>query len=601
MDRKNPKKSQPPPIDPVTQYAQSVVAGEIITGRLVRLACERHLRDLEQGSARGLHFDPEAAAHAIEFFPSFLRHNEGRHANQPFELSPHQKFIVGSLYGWLKADGYRRFRHCYWEEGKGGGKTPTASGCGIYGLTMDGEEGAEIYCAAVTRDQAGIAFRDCKNMAEKSLLADRLNITEHNIAYEATNSFLRPVSSEARSLDGKRVFMSLIDEEHEHPTPLVIDKMTAGNKGRTQPLNIRTTNSGYDRTSVCWYEHEYSRQILEGLAEDDDWFAYVCQLDPCVKCVAEGKAAPQDDCPDCDHYWDEGLWLKTNPNLDVSITREYLRSEVKKARLIPSKALTVKRLNFCVWTEQAAHWMPMDEWDACGTTPINLESLRGRVCYGGLDLGDTSDTTSLGLIFPPLNQADPFILLSFVWIPRDMQRRTGQERARFESWISQELIIATDGNRISHRWVAQFINKLRTERGFDMRIMAMDPYHADDFQPFAEEEAGFTTDEKEAEIYRKPLLLKFPQTMACMTGPTKLFVDHVLQRKIAHGGNSVLRWAVGNVVIEEDGAGNQRPLKGKSTDKIDPAVGAIMSLGVALRNAIDTSQSKYETQDLLVL
>ena len=589
---------------PVTAYAEAVAEGRILTGRLVRLACLRHLRDLSDGYKRGLRFVEDLADHTIEFFPKFLRHlNE-----QPFILALHQKFIVGSLFGWVKVStGYRRFRHCYWEEAKGGGKTPTGSGMLIYGLTMDGEHGAEIYTAAVTREQAGIAFRDCKHMAEKSALADRLIITEGgkvgisgNIAYPAMDSFIRPVSSEARSLDGKRVFMCVLDEVHEHPTPLVIDKMTAGNKGRNQPLNIRITNSGYNRASVCWYEHEYSREVLEELREDDDWFAYVCQLDPCDKCRGEGKSSVQDECPDCDHYWDESKWLKANPNLDISVTSEYLRSEVKKALAMPSKALMVKRLNFCIWTESGTHWMPMDEWDLCGRTPIRLEDLRGRRCYGGIDLGDTSDTTSVVFAFPPSNEMEPFILVCFVWIPRDMARRTGEERMRFEKWISQSLLLATEGNRIDHRWVAQFLNKCRTEYGFDIKILGMDPYHADDFSSFIEEEAGFTINEKEAQRGNKPLLVKFPQTMPAMASPTKLFSDYVLQRKISHGGNPVLRWMIGNAVVEQDGAGNQKLHKGKSTDKIDGAIAGIMALDLAIRNA-NQNESVYVQREMRFL
>jgi len=593
---KRTKKKKPE--HPTTQYAIDVSERRIVTGRLVRLACERHLRDLKIGYQRGLRFDPDLANHAINFFPKFLRHNEGKFADKPFELSPHQQFCVGSLFGWIKQDGYRRFRHAYLEQGKGDGKSPLAAGMALYGLVMDGEQGGEIYCAAVTRDQAGICFKDCQHMAEKSLFASRLDITEHNIAFAETNSFIRPVSSEARSLDGKRVFMSILDEVHEHPTNLVIDKMTAGNKGRMQPLNIRITNSGYDRTSVCWHEHEYSRNMLEQQHEDDDWFAYICQLDPCTKCLSEGKTSPQDDCEDCDHYWDESTWVKANPNLDKSVTSEYLRGEVKKALVMPAKALTVKRLNFCIWTEHAAHWMPMDEWDACGKYPILFDALRGRRCYGGLDLGDTSDTTSLSLAFPPLTEEEPFILLLFVFIPRDMTRRTGQERQRFESWISQNLVVATEGNRIDHHWVAQFLSKCRTEFGFIIKIVGIDPYHADDFSSHAETDAGFTTDEKDAERSNKPLLIKFPQSMQNMTGPTKLFIDYVLQRKIAHGGNKVFRWMVGNVVVEEDGIGNQRPHKGKSTEKIDGACAGIMALDLAIRNANQTGTSRYDEHDL---
>jgi phage terminase large subunit-like protein len=214
----------------VTAYAEAVLAGDIVTGRLVKLACQRHIRDLDQGHKRGLHFAEEDADHAINFFPEFLRHTEGRFADQPFFLSPHQIFIVGSLYGWLKADGYRRFRHSYWEESKGGGKTPTVSGCAIYGLTMDGEDGAEIFCAAVTRDQAGIAFRDCKHMAEKSEFAGQLVIGENNIAYPATNS-LSALYPRKRNPSTVSAFLCRSWMRCMNIVPQFIDKMVAGNKG----------------------------------------------------------------------------------------------------------------------------------------------------------------------------------------------------------------------------------------------------------------------------------------------------------------------------------------------------------------------------------
>jgi len=593
-----PKKKKATKLHPVTAYAQAVLDGEIVTGRLVKLAAARHMRDLKEGHKRGIHFSEDNANHAVEFFPQFLIHNEGVSANKHFDLSDHQVFIVGSLFGWLKADGFRRYRRAYIEIAKGAGKTPLSSGMLLYGLTMDGELGGELYCSAVARKQAEIAFRDCKNMAEKSAFADRLIITEHNIAYPATNSFIRPVSSEAKSLDGLRVFMCIMDEVHEHRDGKVINKMVAGNKGRMQPLNIEITNSGWDRTSICWQHHEYSKEILEQVAEDDNWFAYISQLDACEKCIAEGKGAPQDDCENCDHWWDEAVWTKANPNLGVSPTLEYLRGEVTQALRMPAKALDVKRLNFCIWTEQAAHWMPMDEWDACGMTPVTYDSLRGRRCYGGIDLGDTSDTTSMVLAFPPTREDEPFALLTFVWIPSQMARRTGKERERFQAWISKGYINPTEGNRIDHRWVARQINQYRKD--FRLSILAMDPYHADNFAPFLEEEAGFTVEEKEAELYRKPLLFKFHQGMSHMASPTQSFIDHVLRRKIAHGGHPVLRWMVGNTVVSPDSNGNVKPEKGKSTEKIDGTVAAIMALDVAIRNPVPPG-SVYEERGFLVL
>ena len=315
-----------PAKSPVTTYAEAVQAGDIVAGPFVRLAAARHLRDLETGPARGLHFDHDAAERALRFF-GFLQLAEGEFAGKPFNLELWQQFIIGSLFGWMGADGYRRFRKAYIEIGKGNGKSPLAAGVGLYGLVADGEAGAEIYSAAVTRDQAGILWTDAKHMVEASAaLRDRIDINVSNLAFSATNSYFRPVSSEARSLDGKRVFMALVDELHEHRTPMVVDKMQAGTKGRRQPLIFEITNSGYDRTSVCWQHHEYSRQILEGTLEDDGWFAYIAALD-------EG-----------DDYRDRDVWIKANPNLGVSITHKYLEEQVREADGMPAKANIVKRL-----------------------------------------------------------------------------------------------------------------------------------------------------------------------------------------------------------------------------------------------------------------
>src|SRR3990167_3148578 len=281
---------------PVTDYAQAVMGGKVLVNRLVRLACQRHLHDLETGHLRGLRFDPELARHGLDFF-SYLYLAEGAHAGKPFRLEPHQQFIVGSIFGWVQADGFRRFRKAYIEMAKGNGKTPLAAAIGTYGLVADGEQGAEIYTAGVTRDQANYLLGDAEKMVGASpFLRQRVVRNAHNMSVPATNSYMRAVSSEARTLDQKRVHMALIDEIHEHPTSLVLDKLTAGMKGRRQPLIVEITNSGSDRTSVCWQHHQYSIEILEGTRQNDEWFAYVCGLDPCVTCYSEGKRQPTDGC-----------------------------------------------------------------------------------------------------------------------------------------------------------------------------------------------------------------------------------------------------------------------------------------------------------------
>jgi phage terminase large subunit-like protein len=282
---------------------------------------------------------------SLSFF-DFLQLAEGEHAGKPFKLEPFQQFIVGSLFGWRGPDGYRRFRTAYIEIGKGNGKSPLAGGIGLYGMAADDEEGAEIYAAAVTRDQARILFTDAEKMVKASpFLTEIVTQNVNNLAVLSTNSYFRPVSSESRGLDGHRVHMALIDEIREHPNSLVVDKMRAGTKGRRQALILEITNSGYNRETVCWAHHEYSSKILEGLIENDSWFAYVCQLDPCDPCRAEGKDTPTEGCPDCDDWREEKTWIKANPCLDVSITRKYLREQVAEAIGMPTKQNIVRRLS----------------------------------------------------------------------------------------------------------------------------------------------------------------------------------------------------------------------------------------------------------------
>ena len=373
------------PTDPVDAYARAVTAGGIVAGPLVRAACARHLRDREEGPARGLTWDMDAARRAINFFPDVLRLFEGDHTGKPFLLQPWQQFIVGSLFGWKGEDKFRRFRTAYVEVGKGNGKSPTAGGIGLYTLMADGEAGAEIYAAATTRDQARILFRDAVHMVQASpALTKRIQksgIREVlNLAHLSSGSFFRPISSEGRALDGKRPHCVLIDEVHEHPTPAVIDKMRAGTKGRRQALIVEITNSGVDRTTICYQHHEYSERIVTGQIKDDSWFAYVCGLD-------------EDDDP----FEDDACWLKANPNLGISISRKYLEEQIREAKGMPAKGSIVRRLNFCQWVDAANPAIPGDLWRACEVDGEDFDESRlsQLACKGGLDLSGTRDLTAL--------------------------------------------------------------------------------------------------------------------------------------------------------------------------------------------------------------
>lgn len=553
--------------DRTTAYATDVVAGRVVAGPWVRAACQRHLDDLEHGVERGLRFDQALATRAITFIEC-LTLADGEHVGQPFLLQPWQAFVVGSLFGWVGADGFRRFRTGYVEIGKGNGKTPLGAAIALYCAIADGEAGAECYCAAVSREQAGIAFRDVKRFAESSnALASRLKIDTNNVAHYPSNSYIRPVSSEGRGLDGKRVAFALIDEIHEHPTSMVVDKMRAGTKGRRQALIVEITNSGYDRHSVCWDHHEFSIKVVQRLLENDSWFAYVCALD-------DGD----------DWMTDPGVWLKTNPNLGVSITQKYLEEQVAEARDIPSKRNIVARLLFCVWTEQSSIWMPIEQWDK-GAVPVDLEELTGRECFVGLDLASTADIAAAVLVFPPVYAGERWHIVPRFFCPKDgIRLRSKRDGVPYDRWADEGLIIATAGNVIDYGFIRSAIHH-DAER-FRIKRIAFDRWNS-----------THLVQELQADGLD---MVGFGQGFASMAAPVRELEKLILGDELAHGGHPVLRWMISNIAARQDPAGNVKFDKAASGDKIDGAVALVMALGIAIAEEVK-GPSVYETRGVLTL
>ncbi len=554
-------------IDRTTAYARDVVAGVVVAGPWVRLACQRHLRDLEEGPARGLTFDLQLATRAMVFIEC-LTLADGQYAGLPFNLSPFQAFVVGSLFGWLGPDGFRRFRTAYIEIAKGNGKTPLAAGVALYLAVADGEAGAEVYAAAVSRDQAKICFRDIKRFAEASpALSRRLEINEQNVAYPAMGSYIRPVSSEGRGLDGKRVHAAVIDELHEHPTSIVVDKMRAGTKQRRQALIFEITNSGYDRHSVCWEHHDYSTKVLQGVVDNDAWFAYVAALD-------EGD----------DWLNDPACWIKSNPNLGVSITEKYLQEQVAEARDMPSKRNIVARLLFCVWTEQSSVWLPIELWDKCAT-PVDLEELAGRDCFGALDLASTADIAAWVLVFPPTAYGDRWHVVPRLFCPADgIRTRSRKDGVPYDRWVDEGHLIATEGNVIDYAFIRAAIHH-DAER-FRVKRIAFDRWNS-----------THLVQELQGDGFE---MVGFGQGYASMAAPVREIEKLVRGQELAHGGHPVLRWMVSNIAPSVDPAGNTKFDKGRSGDKIDGAVAMAMALGIAIADEVK-GPSVYETRGVLTL
>jgi phage terminase large subunit-like protein len=531
-----------------------VVSGAIVAGKPVRLACARHLRDLETGKARGLHFDVAAAERNIGFFRDVLVLDDG----QPFEIvgkgpgGAWQAFVVGSLFGWKRGD-VRRFRTAYVETGKGSGKTPLAAGVGIILTAADGEAAAEVYSGATAADQAKICWLDAKRMVERSpALSSRMDVSVAALSHPSSGSWFKPVSSEHRGLDGKRVHGALVDELHEHRDAQVVDKLRAGTKARKQALIFEITNSGYDRHSVCWQHHEYSLKVLEGILDNDEWFAYVCALD-------EG-----------DVWTDPKVWIKANPSLGVTISEKYLAEQVREAEGMPSKQNIVRRLNFCEWTEQADRAIDMPLWDA-GADPIDAAALRGRSCFGGLDLARVNDLSAFVLLFPPVDDGERWKVLPWFWAPEDDIRvRVQRDRVPYDVWERDGLLIATPGNTTDFAFIQAKILELAL--AYDIQQVAFD-------RTFAGEIVQGLMAEMGAER-----VVEFGQGFLSMAAPMAELLRLVKGEELQHGGHPVLRWNASNLACAEDPAGNLKPDKAHSTEKIDGISALCNAIGMALRS-----------------
>lgn len=577
--------------DPVTQYAQDVRAGKVVASRLVRMACARHLRDLEQQAVKGWEWRPDAAQEVIDFFAEVLclpeetqsddQVSEASTDGTPFVLRPWQQFIVGSLFGWYTTKGFRRFRVAYVEVSKGAGKTPMFAGCLLYMLVADGERGAQLFCSAVTKDQAKLAFSDCERMVQASphlraLIDQKVN----NLAVLETGSFIRPISAEKRGLDGKRVHGAIIDEEHEHPTDVVYLKMRAGTKGRRNALIMIPTNSGFDRETVCWRHHDLSRQVLMGEVELDSWFAFVCHLDACPKCQEAGKYQPSDECPDCDDWKTEGPhWLKAAPNLGVSISWQYQREQVAEAIQLPSQRNMVRRLNFCQWTQQQTVWIPVEKWAECKSA-ISSASLVGRECYVGIDLSEKIDLSSVVLIFPREIEREVSVgdaaldraidVLPYFWMPKNtLVRRAQEDSMPYVQWEKDGHIFATPGDIIDHDAIADFIVNVVAKK-YHVKRIGFDKACATAMVTRLRQRFG------------DDIVIEVPQGYPTLNTPSRTLEALIVSGNVAHDSNPVMSMCVANTAIEENSWRQIRPVKMSQRKRIDGVVACIDAIAAML-------------------
>ena len=513
------------------------------------------------------HYDEDAADFAVAFVQN-LCHTKGVWAGRRFELIPWQERIVRDVFGVLKQNGYRQFNTAYVEIPKKNGKSELAAAIALLLTCADGEQRAEVYGCAADRQQASIVFDVAADMVRMCpALGRRCKIlqSQRRLIYKPTNSFYQVLSADVANKHGFNTHGVVFDELHTQPNRKLFDVMTKGSgDARMQPLFFLITTAGNDTHSVCYETHQKARDILEGR-----------KVDPTFYPVIYGADADDD-------WTDPAVWAKANPSLGITVGTDKVEAACNSARQNPAEENSFRQLRLNQWVKQEVRWMPMERWDACDA-PVDPEALRGRVCYGGLDLSSTTDVTAFSLVFPPRDDREPYFVLPYMWIPEEtMGRRIARDHVPYDVWHGQGLMETTEGDVIHYARIERHIERLGEL--YDIQEIAFDRWGAVQMVQNLEG-MGFT-------------VVPFGQGFKDMSPPSKELMKLVLERRIAHGGHPVLRWMMDNVVVRTDPAGNIKPDKERSTEKIDGVVATVMALDRAIRCGANPRRSVYDTRGI---
>ena len=514
------------------------------------------------------HYDKKKADRAVTFIEN-LCHTKGKWAGTPFWLLPWQEQLIRDIFGIVKADGNRQFRTAFVEICRKVGKSELAAAVALYLLYADNEPSAEVYGAAADRQQASIVFDVAKQMVEMSpalMKRSKLMGATKRIVNYSNAGYYQVLSAEVGGKHGFSVSGLVFDEIHTQPNRQLYDVLTKGSSdARQNPLHFIITTAGNDRHSIAYELHTKAVDILEGRRVDPTFYPVVYGL--------------KDD----EDWEDEANWYKVNPSLGYTVDIERLRDAYREAKQNPADEVTFKWLRCNMWVSSTVAWIP-DAIYMRGNEPIDVDALAGRDCYAGLDLSSTGDITALVLIFPPRNEDEKYVLLPYFWIPEEtIPRRVKANSVPYDIWEKQGYIMSTEGNVIHYDFIEKFIMDLSEK--YHILEIAVDRWNATQMIQNLEGE-GFT-------------IVPFGQGFSSMSAPTKEFYRLLMEGRIIHGGNPVLRWMAGNVVIDTDPAGNIKVTKAKSKEKIDGIVAAIMALDRCIRQE-GQSGSVYDERGLLV-
>lgn len=544
----------------VEHYVQDVLSGKRIAGKSEKAAVQRYLNDKRTALDKGFFIDTKAGERAVNFIQK-LKHTKGKWAGQPLLLEPWQKFIVFNLFAWKRADGSRRFRYAYVELARKSGKTAMAAGIALYMLYAEREPRAEVYSVATVKDQAKLCFNDAVAIVKNTALSQRMRIFRDSILYEQLGAYFKPLSSDDGIHDGYSPYCVIVDEYHAHKDNGMLDVMRSGMGARVQPLVFIITTAGFNKNYPCYAYRQNAKNVMAGIVNDDSLFSMIFEMD------AE------------DDWTDPQNWPKANPNLGVSVDYEYLAGAVKDAQNRPEAVRGVKTKNLNMWVDAETTWILDEVWAKCAGA-FGISELEGLKCWGGLDLSNVSDITAFVLLF---EYKDKFALIPKFWIPEEkLQEKIAKENVGFAEWVDKGYVTVTPGNVTDYDFIKADIFAMAQK--YDIISIAYDRWNSSQTVIQMQDEG----------LEMSP----FGQGYGSMSAPTKEFEKMVLLEKMEHFNNPVLRWMLASTVIQVDPAGNMKPDKRKSSQKIDGIVASIMALGEMMTCKAKEEKNPYEMRGL---
>jgi phage terminase large subunit-like protein len=524
------------------------------------------------GAEEKYRFSAGAARPAITFFETRLHHVKGPKSRELFILERWQHAVLANLFGWLhKETGYRRYREALFYVPRKNGKTPLAAGIILYMLAEDGEYGAEVYGCASTYKQASLVFYHARGMVVlDEEMNQRLQVfkgQDKSIQIpdeDAGWSTYQVAASESLPAHGWHSHAVVIDELHTQPNGDLLEAAETSTGARSQPLLMMLTTADYEREgSVCNERHDYACKVRDGIIRDPTFLPVIYE-------------APKDA-----DWHDRSVWKAANPNLDVSLTSEYMERAYRKAVESPGYENTFKRLHLNIRTAQDIRLVPKELWDACATGSLDLDDYRGQVCWAGLDLAAFQDLIAFVLAFK--SDYGTISLVPRMWLPEQTAREAERKRRiPYTQWAREGHIQLTDGGEADYDAIRRDIVAVVEKYDLQLRDIAADRL----FQ-------GLELCQKLSEQEGLPVT-KHGQGFMSYAAPMKAFMELLAGQKLEHGGHPVLAWHASNVMAKLDAAGNMKPDREKSTEKIDGFVAAVMAVGRAVADVEEETEPMME-------